>query len=1093
MSVSVRCPECEVTCEVPPELLGRTGRCNQCGRRIRLATPLAELIDESSTATAAHLPPVELAPLDGLGELEPLGDLSPLDAPPPAPSPSARTQPISPPALKSVARQPAAKPAPRPQRAPTAPQRGPSKVLLALLALVGLIGGGAGGALLVKYLVPPEQPQTESVAVDPPAPTPPTPAPEPQPPEPKPPEPKPPEPQPPEPKPPEPKPKPPEPKPALAGPKNTVKLPGVAVALAAGGGGRFIVFQLANGDVTVYDNQLGRPFWTINGGKPEDLIAVSRTKLFLGRVKDAQIARFDLATGAGEGAATMKGAAATLTSLAIGSASDGPLLVVTRGGPESYRFRLVEPIAFNEVAYPIDDPQIPAIRGFPFGVTSPPQWVAASADGRALMLGNRFHVRSETGYWAGLLPGVGSAQHLPTTDGQSFVGSRLYDAAANPLPPAELPPGFTRRYIPAASGPFVVSAEYKFTDPSVVKLWLHLGADPKPLGPLPGGEEVAAWAQNDRAWVSKLHQRLIFAPDPGLLIFCPPGAESAQFYPINLPAVLGAAGRDIAFTSTPPAEFQLSRPYTYRATAAAARGAATFTLEAGPPGMTVTRDGLLTWPQPVSDRQSYEVTIAASDGRGGRTVQTFRLMTPRKDAVVDPPKKGPQPDPPKLPPEGPPPKEPKPDPPPKEPEPVQVKKDPPKEPEKEPQGNARTVKLPAPVEARTGIAYGGAGRFVCLNLPTLKQIAVFDAQQGRTVKNLPTDEANVVIAAGRHHLFVVNNEAGVLQRWNLTTLEKEDTVKLPPGGPFSYAHIGSNSVGPLLLCPTPKPWEPIKPLLVDAVTLREVPEAAKLAVAMPHSIRASADGLTFSWGSEQAASGAVVATVADGKVRWQKYPEVANPLLPGPAGRFFYAATGVYDNRFNRIRAATGLLVPSAQGNLYLEVERTPPGVKRLPEVKRASVFIEGQFEPLATIDHLSKPFPTTVRVLHLVPRYGLLVTLNVAADELVLHPFDLDAALAKSNADYLIVLPDAPPQPVAGARFEFAPMVKSKRGGVVLKLDTGPEGMKIEDGRLVWDVPADGAGRDVSVVFTVSDASGEKVPTTFRLTVAARPAPKVP
>ena len=132
-----------------------------------------------------------------------------------------------------------ARPAPEspPPRAPSSSARTVEGVARAL-ALVGVIGGGAGGAVLVKYLVPAEQPQAEEfVAVTPaptPTPTPPTPAPtRTQPPEPttartQTPEPKPPEPKPPEPKPPEPKP------PA----KNTVKLPGAAVALAAGGGGR---------------------------------------------------------------------------------------------------------------------------------------------------------------------------------------------------------------------------------------------------------------------------------------------------------------------------------------------------------------------------------------------------------------------------------------------------------------------------------------------------------------------------------------------------------------------------------------------------------------------------------------------------------------------------------------------------------------------------------------------------------------------------------------------------------------------------------------------------------------------------------------
>jgi hypothetical protein len=616
MSVSVCCPGCQVACEVPPELLGRTGRCNECGRRLRLATPTAELLDS---------PQEELAPLDELGELEPIGNLAPLDAAAPAV-----------PAPEPVALQPTAGLAPRPKRARAVaapPARGPSKVLIAVLAIVGLIGGGASGALLVKYLLPPEQPVSEQrPGVESPAPALPEAKPQPNPPDPKSPEPKPPEPKPPEAK--------VQPGPMLAGPKSALKLSAPAITLTAGGGGRFVVFQTAS-ELAVYDAQLGRIFWTLKGSQPDDLVAVGRTKLFLGRGKDAKIVRFDLATGASEGQATWEGAAAPIKHLAIGSASDGPLLVVARLNESAYRVRLHDPETFAELAYPIDDPLAPAARGFPFTEPSAPQWVASGADGRVLMLGNRYFARTEDRYRSALLPGTGSSPHLPTTDGGAFVGTKLFSADGAALPPPDLPPGTMRRYIPAASGPFVVSVEYSRADPSAVKLWLHLGTDPKPLGPLPGAEEVSAWAKDDLGWVAKLHQRLIFAPDPGQLIFCAPGATAAQVYPIDLPGMLRAAGLDIVFTSTPPAEAHTAPAYTYRATAATTVGPVTFALQTGPAGMTVTRDGVLTWPRPSGNRPSIEVVLVASAG-GKKALQSFRVQLPRKGAEREPPKKEPE-------------------------------------------------------------------------------------------------------------------------------------------------------------------------------------------------------------------------------------------------------------------------------------------------------------------------------------------------------------------------------------------------------------------------------------------------------------------
>lgn len=617
MTVSVRCPGCEIACAVPPELLGRTGRCNQCGRRIRLAAPTAELLGEAETPTAAYLPTVEESD-------EPVS----LDTAP-APAPDDPPRPARPAAPKPGAR------------------RGPSVAVLAVLALVGLAGGSATGALLVKYLVPAERPAPEPIAAttDPPAPLPPNPLPpEPKPPEPKPqpPEPKPPEPKPPEPKPPEPKP--PEPAPAAAGPKRLVKLPAPAVAMTAGAGGRFLVFQAA-GQAIVYDAQLDRTAWTIRAN-PDDLVAATRTKLFFGRVKDAHLARFDLTTGAREAFAT-KGAAATLRFLAAGPASDGPLVVVARTAADAYHVRLLDPNTLAELSAPIDGDAAGA-RGFPFVEPVGPLSASVSADGRVVVLGNRYFARADDRYKAAVLPVPASAQHLPAPDGRAFVGTKLFAADGEPLPGAELPPGTLRRYVPAAAGTFVVSAEYKVLDPSVVKLALHLGTDPKPLGPLPGGEEVAAWAKAERAWVGKLHQHLVFVPEPPLLVFCPPGAESAQVFPIDLPALLAAGGQNLAFTSTPAAEFEPGRPYAYRATAAAVVGPVAFALEAGPPGLTVARGGALSWPQPPEGRAGHEVRIAATDARGNKVVQTFRLVPARRDAPA--PKKPPEvPDPKKEP------------------------------------------------------------------------------------------------------------------------------------------------------------------------------------------------------------------------------------------------------------------------------------------------------------------------------------------------------------------------------------------------------------------------------------------------------------
>jgi hypothetical protein len=66
---------------------------------------------------------------------------------------------------------------------------------------------------------------------------------------------------------------------------------------------------------------------------------------------------------------------------------------------------------------------------------------------------------------------------------------------------------------------------------------------------------------------------------------------------------------------------------------------------------------------------------------------------------------------------------------------------------------------------------------------------------------------------------------------------------------------------------------------------------------------------------------------------------------------------------------------------------------------------------------------------------------------------------------------------------------VRSKKGGATIRLDIGPEGMKVAaDGTLTWNVPENYADTSVSVLLTVSDKSGQETFHAFTVPVSARP-----
>jgi hypothetical protein len=121
---------------------------------------------------------------------------------------------------------------------------------------------------------------------------------------------------------------------------------------------------------------------------------------------------------------------------------------------------------------------------------------------------------------------------------------------------------------------------------------------------------------------------------------------------------------------------------------------------------------------------------------------------------------------------------------------------------------------------------------------------------------------------------------------------------------------------------------------------------------------------------------------------------------------------------------------------------------------------------------------------IHYYPRAGLLLTLGGTADRLVLRRVDLAAELEKSGADYLVVL-SRPPAAKAGKPFEYRLDVRSKKGGVKVKLETGPAGLTVTpDGRVSWAVPPKFSEAEAEALVTITDASGQEIAHTFTVAV---------
>jgi hypothetical protein len=414
------------------------------------------------------------------------------------------------------------------------------------------------------------------------------------------------------------------------------------------------------------------------------------------------------------------------------------------------------------------------------------------------------------------------------------------------------------------------------------------------------------------------------------------------------------------------------------------------------------------------------------------------------------------------------------------------------------------LKLPGAVDMT---CFGGGGRYVLLRIPSTKKVAVLDVCEGKIAKYIPIPEDGAFIAASNEHLFVLAPTNNVIQRWNLTTLEKERTVANPLNGQVRGLLIGHATDGPLFVI---GPNKLLHPKTFKEVDLK-VGGNRGLGMAghpqYPPTVRVSADGRVFAWytrGLSPSGLSSMVLGGNDGKCYYGH--TTVGAILPGPDGTLFTAG-GLFTPELKPIGEKRGYQywyhapIPAAHGRMYITVapedDTTLPG-RRGPQ--KVSLKMIGENKPLldlsdfAGLDVPKNHNQTVARGLQLydrvflVPDAKALAILHGTHDKITIHKLDVESALDKAGIDFLFVT-SRPGGAVCGKVYSYKPEVKSRKGGVKVKLDAGPDGMKVAaDGTVTWSVPENFADTEVSVILTISDSSGQEVFHTFTLPVASRP-----
>jgi predicted Zn finger-like uncharacterized protein len=418
------------------------------------------------------------------------------------------------------------------------------------------------------------------------------------------------------------------------------------------------------------------------------------------------------------------------------------------------------------------------------------------------------------------------------------------------------------------------------------------------------------------------------------------------------------------------------------------------------------------------------------------------------------------------------------------------------------------------------VVVGGGGRFLVLTLPQLRKIAVFDVNEAKVANYLNIAEDNVKIAAGMDKLMVGLPTSNVLQRWNLLTGERELSAPMPVAGTLTGMCMGAASNGPLLL--QTKGNEPFgggQGLFLDPATFKEVRPVWQQNKAMPSFTmfltRASADGKVFAMhdgvGGEPHALKCITFQ-GDGALLSEVWPGPGSLAIPSADGRYLCTTTGIYTNEFKQFTPKNnggqniGPYVPARHGPYLVHLEPAnrdqPPGKQPRPGQPAQgdgalSFYLPGDERPLAKLNGVEGVRAEQIaygqsqdkieydKRIHFIPEAKVVVTIPTTDNKLILYRFDIDQALEKSDIDYLIVTSQAPPIASKGQLYQYQLAVKSKKGDVKYRLESGPKGMTVDNsGKVTWAVPRDFADTEADVILTVKDRTGQEAFHTFKIGV---------
>jgi predicted Zn finger-like uncharacterized protein len=406
------------------------------------------------------------------------------------------------------------------------------------------------------------------------------------------------------------------------------KLPGTVEGVAAGGGGRFLALTLpSNRNVAVFDIVKGEVVKYLPMPEANVFVACCQDKLIVVVPEANLIQRYSLETFERELTVSMP-VNAGVKQILMGSASRGPLVVFTGGGRiGGGGILLLDPYTLK---------QLPA-RGPARGGSV---W-RISGDGRVLTSyqpnlspqGHAIHVFNGKGFKTYGLGDLNFAgQMSPGPEGRYIYTARgLFTSEGKPIGKRGSYSDGSRYCLPAAEGEafylnIVVPDFPHGSDRKSGTVYLHLAGDDRPVAKLDGvGVPTGLNTWGRERFGHDLRYYLV--PSAKRLVYLPPTQDRLEVYTVDVDALLARCPHDyLVVLSQPPREVKRGQTLEYTPVVKSKRGGVKVTLEAGPAGMEISKEGKLTWnvPRTYPGREE-SIILSIRDAGGQEAFHTFRL------------------------------------------------------------------------------------------------------------------------------------------------------------------------------------------------------------------------------------------------------------------------------------------------------------------------------------------------------------------------------------------------------------------------------------------------------------------------------------